>query len=158
MDVVRLPATLVISALGVCAGACGHGEGPFRQVQFCLASGAGTPQLKQALQQIAREEHMTFTDGSSQTQSDLNHMKDALPSSVVRSFPIINVDVRRGNVGMGGTNLGLGSNQVVMGFGPNTPEGRAFADRVIRRLQQRWKLVDVPGDRGAFPLTDCPKG
>lgn len=140
--------------LGV--SACGQGEGPFLQVQFCLSAGAGTTELKQVLQQIAREEHMAFTDRSADTDAELRSMNDTLPSGVAHSFPIINVSVRDGALGLGGGNLGLGPNQVALGFGPNTPEGRAFANRAVHRLEQSWKLVRVPTDKGAFPLKDCP--
>ena len=142
-------------ALGV--SACGHGERSFLQVQFCLSEAAGATELKQVLQQIGRDDHMVFTDRSADTEAELRAMKGALPPEVVRSFPIINLSLRRGSVGLGGGNLGLGRNQVALGFGPKTPEGRAFADRAVHRLRQDWKLVQVPTDKGAFPLKDCPE-
>ena len=141
-------------SLGV--SACGHGEGPFLQVQFCLTAEAGTTELKQVLQQIAHDERMEFTDRSADTDTELRAMKDALPPVVAHSFPIINVSVHDGALGLGGGNLGLGPNQVALGFGPNTAEGRAFASRAVHRLELNWKLVRVPTDKGAFPLKDCP--
>lgn len=151
------PLMAMAMALALSVSACGHGERSFLQVQFCLSKAAGTTELQQVLQQIARDEHMEFTDRSADTEAELRAMKDALPPEVVRSFPIINMSVRRGGVGLGGGNLGLGPDQVALGFGPNTPEGRAFASRAVRRLQQNWKLVQVPADKGAFPLKNCPK-
>ena len=140
--------------LGV--SACSQGEGPFLQVQFCLSAGAGTTELKQVLQQIAREEHLEFTDRSADTDAELRAMKDTLPPGLAHSFPIINVSVRDGVLGLGGGNLGLGPNQVALGFGPNTAQGRAFASRAVRRLEQNWRLVRVLTDKGASPLKECP--
>ena len=135
---------------------CRPGEGPFLQVQFCLTEAAGADELKQVLREIARDEGMEFGDRSAETQAELRSFGDDLPIEVRRSFPIINIGVRRDDIGVGGGNLGLGPDQVSLGFSRDTPEGRLFAKRTVQRLQRTWKLVKVPNDRGAFPLKDCP--
>ncbi|GAA4743690.1 hypothetical protein GCM10023264_06130 [Sphingomonas daechungensis] len=108
------------------------------------------------LRQIARDEEMEFGDRSAETNEELRAMGNSLAPEVERSFPIINVFVRRGDIGVGGGNVGLGPNQVALGFSRDTTEGRLFAKRTVHRLQQTWMLVKVPNDRGAFPLKNCP--
>jgi hypothetical protein len=148
-----MPLSAMVLALVV--SACGHGERSFLEVQFCLSRAAGIPELRKILQQIARDEHMDFTDRSAATEAELRDMKEMLTPEVLRSFPIINMSMRRGAVGLGGGNLGLGPDQVALGFGPDTPEGRAFATRAVHRLQENWRLVHVPANKGAFPLKEC---
>jgi hypothetical protein len=109
------------------------------------------------LREIAHNERMEFGDRSAETTEELRFMGNSVPPEVRRSFPIINVDVRRGDIGVGGGNLGLDPNQVTLGFSRDTPAGRLFANRTVHRLQQTWKLMKVPNDRGAFPLKHCPK-
>ncbi len=136
---------------------CRPGEGPFLQVQFCLTKAAGADELKRVLREIARDEGMEYGDRSADTNEELRSMGNSLPAEVRQSFPIINVDVQRGDIGVGGGNLGLGPNQVALGFSRDSRAARLFANRTVHRLQQTWKLVKVPNDRGAFPLKDCPK-
>lgn len=146
----------IFAGLALCTVGCRGGEESFLQVQFCLTEKAGAAKFKQVLQEIARDEGMEFGDRSAETQAELQSMGDAVPPEVRRSLPVINVSVRRGEVGLGGGNTGLGANQVSIGFGPDTAAGRGFANRAVKRLQHTWKLVRVPNDRGAFPLKDCP--
>ena len=137
---------------------CGSaGEGPFLQVQFCLTDMAGADELKRILRRVASDEGLEFTDRSAETDAELRSMREDLPPSVQRSFPIINVSMRgEDNTGLGAGNAGLPSNQVVVGFGPHTAKERAFAQRTIQRLQQTWNLVQVPEGHGALPMKSCP--
>lgn len=147
---------LLSSFIALTVMSCRGGERPFLQVQFCLTEAAGADELKRVLREIARDEGMEFGDRSAETNEELRSMENSLSPEVRQSFPIINVGVRRGDIGVGGGNLGLGPNQVALGFSRDTPAGRNFAKRAVQRLQQTWKLVKVPNDRGAFPLKDCP--
>ena len=84
-------------------------------------------------------------------------MGDAVPVEVKRSFPIINITAWHGDISVGGGNLGLGPDQVTLGFNGDGPAAQAFANRTVHRLQQTWDVMKVPNDRGAFPLKDCPR-
>ena len=50
------------------------GESPFLQVQFCVTDAQGVNLLKTTLQDIARDEHMRFIDGSEATTRDLKSL------------------------------------------------------------------------------------
>ena len=147
--------TLFASLITLSLVSCTGGERPFLQVQFCLTKKAGAAELKRVLREIARDEGMEFGDRSADSEAELRSMGDAVPPEVRHSVPVINVSVRRGDVGLGGGNMGLGPNQVALGFGPDSAAARAFANRTVTRLQRNWKLVRVLNDRGAFPLKDC---
>lgn len=149
---------MVLCGLAALFAGCQRGERPLVQVQFCLHPGASRDHLKAALREIAENRAMQYFDWSAQTEADLRSLKD-LPPEVRRSFPIINVAVRRKDgMGVGGGNSGLPAGQVSLGFtaGGDKGEAEAFAKEVIDRLEKQWDLVRVPADRGAFPL-DCPQ-
>jgi hypothetical protein len=153
----RCSKTVFVALVATAMAGCRQGEGPFLQVQFCLTKAAGADELKRVLREIARDEGMEFGDRSADTTEELRSMGNSVPPEVRQSFPIIKVGVRRGDIGVGGGNLGLGPNQVALGFSRDSPAARLFANRTVHRLQQTWRLVKVPNDRGAFPLKDCPK-
>jgi hypothetical protein len=135
------------------------GEHAFLQVQFCLTDAASAAELKHLFQNIARAEGLTFGDRSADTEIELRAMKDHLPPDVRRSFPIINIGVESAKGwGASAGNAGLPANQVSVGFGPDSPEARRFAERTVRRLRQTWTVFTVPEGRGAFALKDCATG
>ena len=146
---------LCAGIIALCIWGCRSGERPFLQVQFCLTDTTGPADLKRAIQDIARDEGMKFTDRSAEAEAELRAIETQNPE-IERSFPLIMVSARRGDVGLGVSNAGLGTHQVVAGFSRNNAEARAFANRAVERLEQQWKLVRVPNDRGAFPLKNCP--
>ena len=155
----RCNKVVLVALVATAMAGCRPGEPAFREVQFCLTKTAGADELKQVLRGIAHDEGLELEDRSAESNDELRSMgKEVdLPPEVRQSFPIINVSVRRGDIGVGGGNLGLGPSQVVLGFSPDSPAERLFANRAVHRLQQTWKLVKVPTGRGAFPLKDCPK-
>ena len=147
----------LVAAISLCSWGCGSGERPFLQVQFCLTDTGGPAVLKQVMQDIARDEGMEFTDRGAEAEAELRSIDTQNPE-IVSSFPLIMLSARRGDVGFSASNAGLGTHQVGMGFSRNNAEARAFANRAIQRQKQKWNLVRVPDDHGAFPLKNCPKG
>jgi hypothetical protein len=72
---------------------------------------------------------------------------------------VINIGVlRKDGLGFGVGNLGLPGYQIALGFSEgsgNAAEAREFADRVVKRLEQRWHIDVVPAGQGATPMSDC---
>lgn len=144
---------MAVISIGIFIGlsGCGQGEDSFRSVQFCFSETQGADELKRMLRQIADEEAMRFTDRSADAQAEIQAIGD-LPEEVARSFPLIVVNIQNAEFGVGGGNLGLGSNQVALGFGPDSHEARTFATKTVRRLEEVWDVVAIPDGQNAFPL------
>lgn len=138
---------------------CGAAQRNNRIVQFCVHDTAGVDDLRTVLRSFADAQSMTFIDNSAQTQADLQRIGVESPPQP-EGEPLINMGIN-GPSGLGVTagNLGLPGYQVALGFteGTNAPKGKAFSDALVRELDQRWELVEVPNpdERGAFPLSNC---
>jgi len=147
-------ATVFLASLVLCCG-CSEGKRPFRMVQFCLAGNSDAMELKREVSSIARSEGMKLNDGSDAAERGLEATH--APADT-RQQPVIHVGVE-GSDGLGlmVASIGLPSFQVVLGFseGADRLKARAFADRVVKRLSQRWHLKTVPAGTGALPLKDC---
>lgn len=137
--------------------ACSPSEHSFEQIQFCLSGQNDADALKRVLREIATEEGMTFGDRSRDAEAELKSIyadnMHALPAGA-RAFPLINVRIWNSRFDVGGGNLGLGADQVTLGFGPDTAAGRAFAERTIRRLNVNWQVRRLARDKSALPM-DC---
>lgn len=60
-------------------------------------------------------------------------------------------------MGVSVSNVGLPTHQIAVGFnyGRNKDKGEALKRAFVARLQQRWKVIDVPPGQGALPLPGC---
>jgi hypothetical protein len=137
--------------------ACEGGKGPFRMVQICLGDAQGVSRFVEEMKSIAKSENMEYVDGSANTRRGLDNIGYA-GSERKNGSPLIHVGVeRRDTMGVTAGNLGLPGYQVALGFseGSNPAEARAFADRTVKRLSQRWKVEVVPDSMGAKPLPGC---
>lgn len=149
----------VIAGASILIAACGAAQRNNRIVQFCLYDTAGIDDLRSVLRSFADAQSMTFIDNSGQTEADLRQIGVASPP-LPEGEPLINMGIN-GPSGLGVTagNLGLPGYQVALGFtdGTNPTKGTAFADALVRELDQTWELVEVPNpdQRGAFPLPNC---
>lgn len=142
---------ILVIGLSLVLSGCGRGEHPFLMVQFCFTEEHGPNEFRRVLQDIAREEGMSFGDRSEEAQAELEAIGD-LPEGIAGSFPLIVVGVRKPEYGLGAGNAGLGVNQVSLGFSPDSPAARSFARRAVARLNETWDVVAVPEGQGAFPL------
>ena len=133
------------------------GEPPFLQVQFCVADSQGVSLLKTTLQDIARDEHMRYIDGSERTTRDPKKIKPG-GKNVHTDGRLVYVGVVADGYGLEGGNLGLNPYDISLGFGPDTPASRAFSQRVVGRLERQWALSVVPKNSGAFPNPKCTQG
>jgi len=143
--------TILVIGLSLVLSGCGRGEHPFLSVQFCFTEEHGPNEFRRVLQDIAREEAMSFGDRSEEAQAELEAIGD-LPEDVAGSFPLIVVRVWKPEYGLGAGNAGLGADQVSLGFSPDSPDARSFARRTVARLNDTWDVVTVPDGQGAFPL------
>lgn len=139
--------------------ACGAAQSNNRIVQFCLHDTAGIDHLRSVMRSFADAQSMTFIDNSAQTQADLQLIGVNSPP-LPEGEPLINMGINGpGGLGVTAGNLGLPGYQVALGFteGTDATMGKAFADALVRELDQRWELVEVPNpdERGAFPLPNC---
>ncbi len=136
--------------------ACNPAHAPFRQVQFCFASQSDMSQLKSTLKRIAESEHLAYRD-ISETAYDQVKATGGLPKQNRNRANFINLYAGRDDgMGFGAGNLGLGDDQVAVGFtaGKDTEDARRLADRTVAELRKTWKVRDVPANSGALPL-DC---
>ena len=133
------------------------GESPFLQVQFCVTDAQGVDLLKTTLQDIARDEHMRFIDGSEATTRDLKSLGSP-GKNLHTDGRLVYVGVVADGHGLEGGNLGLNPYDISLGFSPDTPASRAFSQRVLRRLESQWTLNVVPKSSGAFPNPECAQG
>jgi hypothetical protein len=98
---------------------------------------------------------MTFTDYSQETKADLNEIRKTVPAT-----PIVNLNVGAfdsDGVGFGAGDMGMSSNQVVVGFseGSNSSKAHRLADEVVNKLKSHWQVETVPSGSGAFPNPNC---
>lgn len=142
---------LILAASLCCVVASCTSEGPFLLVQFCLRNGGGE-ELKSELLIISRAEKLQFFDNSESVRENALHVGAAVPKQVI-SFRI------EGPSGMGltATNLGLGDNQVAVGFtdGRDSETARKFSETVMTVFKKRWEVEVVPKSKGARPLAKC---
>lgn len=127
-------------------------------VQLCLANQQGLATMESELQSVAQSEKMVFLDNSRNTKESLNTIGYA-GNERKDGSPVISLDVgRKDGMGLGVGNLGLPNYQVAVGFseGSDAKEARQFANRVVERLKQHWRIVVVPAGTGAKPLASCP--
>jgi hypothetical protein len=124
-------------------------------VQFCLAGNSDVIELKREVNAIARSERLKFIDGSEEAQRGLE--ATGAPADT-RQEPVIHMGAEASDgLGLTVSSMGLPRFQVVVGFaeGADSLKSRAFADRVVKRLSQRWHITTVPADTGAGPLKNC---
>jgi hypothetical protein len=142
-----------IFLLGSCTG-----ERPFLQVQLCAANSQGVDLFKKTLQDIARDEHMRYIDGSAATTRSLKAINPTGKNMHTDGrLVFVGVEAESGPGLMAG-NMGLNPYDISVGFGPDSAAARAFSDRVVARLMQHWRLKVVPESSGAFPDPDCTQG
>lgn len=138
-------------------GACGVGRYPFLQVQMCLGDAQNLEAFRREMQAIAQAQRMTFDDQSARAQSELDVVDNEHVAHDPRG-PVLELSVRtEDGWGVSAGNIGLSRYEVSLGFseGDNPAEARRFADLVVRRLSQRWRVMRVPDDRGALPMPEC---
>jgi hypothetical protein len=146
-----------IAALAFVLCGCAQGTRPFLIVQVCVQNKDGIAQLIGELMSVAESRKMKFVDNSAVTRRDLANVGYASRERADGS-PVINIDVERDDgMGVGALNVGLPGYQVALGFseGSDKLEARRFADEVIKRLEQHWRVETVPPGSGAMPKPDC---
>jgi hypothetical protein len=144
--------SIVTSMLAACGG-----KNSFLIVQICLGDPQNLAAFTREMQVIARSENMRFIDGSEETRDNLAAMnKEAgLPE---RAGPVIHMAVRaRDSLGVTAANWGWPGYQVALGFseGFRPRKARLFAERVVSRLEEHWRVERVPAGMGAQPMRNC---
>jgi hypothetical protein len=112
----------------------------------------------QQMQLIAQSEGTTLIDNSASTQKELDAMGHSFEGA--RNRPVINMGIEwQDGSGMLVSNLGLPDYQVVVGFseGSSLPRAQRFAQKVVGKLEERWRVefVPDPAKSGALPMADC---
>jgi hypothetical protein len=146
-------------ALGVIAS-CAEGTRPFTLVAVCLEDQQDVSEFLTELREEAERSGMTFTDGSDQTARDLVALNERRPGEFV-----MNVGVEHPHgYGLLAGDMHSGY-QVAVGFNGDaasrdSAEARAWADAVVARLRERWRVEAVPNpsESGAFPMSGCSSG
>jgi hypothetical protein len=147
----------VLLAFVLALGGCVRGKRPFLIVQLCMVDQSDVAKFKLELRAIADLERMQFVDNSANTARDLGNMNYSGEERTNGSQVInIGVDNREG-FGMTANNVGLPGYQVAIGFseGANPTMARRFANVVVSRLEQYWRVYTVPAGQGALPRQGC---
>lgn len=101
---------------------------------------------------------MNFGDRSTESQSEIDHIRESMPDLPV-TRPMILISGRRSDgVSFGATNFAEAPTQIVIGFQLGRNEaGREFSNTVYEALAERWLVREGPNPEvsGAFPLTEC---
>ena len=123
-------------------------------VQFCLTSPQEIPAFTSFMNTIAQENQMLFTDRSGQTEEELRALN---PQGFKIAHPTVNIGASRGDdVSFGAGNLGMPTEQMVVGFNGNKlDDAKRFAEAAVTKLSLRWTIHEVPASRGAAPLAKC---
>jgi len=111
----------------------------------------------QIMRDVASSQDLQFIDSSSSTEKSLNATRDA---GLVKlsHVPTINVEIEgKHGLGVSASNLGLPSNQVVLGFtaGADTAKARKLSDNLVQALSRQWRVEKVEKGKGAFPMNGC---
>jgi len=108
------------------------------------------------MNEIAQEYRMEFTDRSGQTQEELRALKASEKYTPINDRAVNISAVRGSEFSFGASNLGLPTQQVVIGFnGDSHEKATAFANATVERLSTRWHIHEVHQGQGAFPLATC---
>jgi hypothetical protein len=150
--------TGLIVVISLLSWSCTPAKGPFLIVQMCLANKEGVAEFIDELKAVAAAEEMSFTDRSSDTARELQATGYSSPERAGGS-PVVNIGLTgKDGLGIGAGNLGLPGYQIAVGFTgtSNQAESGEFANRVVKRLEQHWRVTAVPAGMGAKPMTGCP--
>lgn len=150
--IVRHIITLASAAL--LGSGCSQGQSPFRIVQLCLAGPQEVPAFVSFMNAIAQQHEMEFTDRSGATEAELRAIDN---KNVPVARPHVNIGAdQSGEFNFGAGNLGLPTRQMAIGFNGRNPEAaRKFANAAVAQLSTRWRIYEVPQDRGALPISNC---
>jgi len=108
------------------------------------------------MQVIAQSKGKQLIDRSADTQKELNDIGH--PGEGARTRPVINMGILLGDgVGVTAGNLGMPGYQVAVGFSESSKPANAhrFADAVVKRLAERWRVEPVPAGTGAKGMENC---
>ena len=157
MRVPSLIQKLPVPAFGcmlLAASACSPNQEPFKEVQFCLNNPNGVSELTTELRQISSAEKMKYIDASEKTYDQLALAHSPVVKNVPRSKYISIYVGKESATGLNATNLGLGSDQVMVSFfeGNDNKFASDFSIRVLGKFAKRWTLHDVAKNSGALPL------
>jgi hypothetical protein len=136
---------------------CALGKRPFLMVQMCLSNAKGIDEFIRELKSVAAAEKLKFVDNSGNAERELKEVGYAGRERTGGSRVIDVRVIRNDGMGIGASNVGLPGYQVAMGFseGSDPSEAHRFADAVIKRLEQHWRVEKVPPGTGALPKPDC---
>ena len=123
-------------------------------VQLCLAGPQEVSAFVSFMDAIAQKNRMEFTDRSGATEAELREIGN---KDVPVAHPHVNIGADySGDFSFGAGNLGLPTRQMAIGFNGRDPDAvRSFADAAVTQLSTRWRIYEVPQDRGALPLPNC---
>lgn len=100
------------------------------------------------MRDVADKEGLRYHDRSEDAEAELRSLE-----AMEDSFPLILISGGNGEYGFGANNVGLPSDQVVIGFrAPETTAALAFAGKTVDSLKMYWDVAEVPDDRGALPI------
>jgi hypothetical protein len=123
-------------------------------VQVCLAGQQEISAFVSFMDAIAQKHQMEFTDRSGATEAELRAVGN---KNVSVAHPHVNIGAdHNGDFSFGAGNLGLPARQMAIGFNGREPDAaHSFANAAVSQLSTRWRIYEVPQDRGALPLPNC---
>lgn len=144
-------AFVALSAVMSCSP---HQQQSFKTVQFCVDPAHGIEALTRELRSFASIERLTYIDNTAAARRGLKATAQT-PAQAREAEWVIQLLVQNeSGLGVTATNLGLGPNNVALGFtsaGDNRSASQ-FASRLIKRLSRHWKVFPVPVGQGVQPM------
>jgi hypothetical protein len=154
----KLLLALFAASVSACAlNSCRPQEPSFLTIELCLKDLAGVVSFKREISGIARSQGLRVSDTSEQTEQDLDSIGDSqYRNSLGR--PVVNMLLKSeddivATIG----NIGLPSGQAALFFYDETDsfDSRGFAEALVTRLKQQWRIEVVPPGEGAQGMADC---
>jgi len=142
---------LVIGAVTMAICSCKGGERA-RMVQFCVNSEADMASLGGMIQETAPSSGMRFRDNGPAHDRGTKTI-GVHPGYSVFSYSAIRPD----GLWLSASNLGLSSREAAVGFvpGADLEESEAIFDGFVKLLSTKWRVRDVPEERGALRSLEC---
>ena len=136
------------------AGCVVEDDATVLQVQVCLEDSSGIESFKDTMRQISQEAGMLYEDASETTQM----FRDATAART--GYPVIHLGGSN-QEGVGFVVLSLSAYEVYLSFyrgtsKTNVDNAQRFASAAVRRIDERWNVIEVPLGRSAVARADCP--
>ena len=116
MRFLRVAGVVAMGVMAIGLPGCTEGKHPFRMVQFCLKGANEIPSFISFMRTLAEKHGMQFYDRSSDTHAELQSLNRNNKNVPVNEHAV-DIGAQRGSqFSFGAGNLGMPTDQIVIGF------------------------------------------